>query len=195
MLLWVQERKVQILMAIHPSLPVIAEEVILQAAWMPDADVAVITGVATSSLGEIRGVTAQSFGAHIGSLVHHWITTDFLHPLALPAECLWASDEDSTTRTEAESGSSERLWKCVWWDLSSSLGFLGCEPEPLHCMLLAKTWFPWPDYSWSETFYFQSRLIASCTYFMQRQDILLDLYPEHVKTSSLLEDGASIKDY
>ena len=59
-LLQVQERKVQILMAIHASLPAVAEDAILRAAGVPDANVAVITGVTTSSLGEPGGNSSKS---------------------------------------------------------------------------------------------------------------------------------------
>ena len=54
-LLQAQEAKVQILMVIQASLPVIGEEAILWATRLLDADVAVITGVTTIILGGIRG--------------------------------------------------------------------------------------------------------------------------------------------
>ena len=59
-LLQVQEREIQILMAFHASLLAVAEEAILWATGVPGADVAVITGVTTSSLGEPRGNNSKS---------------------------------------------------------------------------------------------------------------------------------------
>ena len=70
--------------------------------WVPDADIAVITGVTHQLLSGACGVTPKVLG-----LAPHQITTDFLHPLALPAKCLSASDEDLTSGTEAESSSSK----------------------------------------------------------------------------------------
>ena len=101
-----QEGKVQILMAIHASLSAIAEKAILWAAGVSDADVVVITGVTTNPMWEPGEATPQSSSAHIGSLAPQWITIKFLYPLALPAVCLSASDEDWTSRTEVESSSS-----------------------------------------------------------------------------------------
>ena len=80
-------------MAIHASLLAIAEEVILWAARVPDADIAVIAGMNPRSSGKPKEVTPQSPGVHIGCPTPLHITTDFLHPLALPAECLSASDK------------------------------------------------------------------------------------------------------
>ena len=49
-LVWAQEEKVQILVAICASLPAIAKKAtLLQAAGVPNLDPAIITGVATSS--------------------------------------------------------------------------------------------------------------------------------------------------
>ena len=62
--LQVQERKIQILIVICASLPAAAEEAILWATRVPDADVVVIAGVTTSS-SEEPGVTPLSPGAHI----------------------------------------------------------------------------------------------------------------------------------
>ena len=56
--MWAQEEKIQILVAIHASLPVIAEEVaLLQAAGVPELDAAIITGAATSFPGELGTTT------------------------------------------------------------------------------------------------------------------------------------------
>ena len=54
-LLQVQERKIQILMVIWASLPVIAEDPVPLATSVPNAVVAVITGMTTSSFWEPRG--------------------------------------------------------------------------------------------------------------------------------------------
>ena len=96
----------QILMVIHASLPTIAEDAVLWAIRVPNGDVAVITGVTTPSLGNL-GVNLQGSRAHVGIPAPCQITTDFLHPQALPAECLSASGEDSTSWAEVESSYSE----------------------------------------------------------------------------------------
>ena len=97
--------------------------------------------------------------AHVGSLAPHQITTDFLYPLALPAECLSASDEDSTSGTEAATSSSK-----------SSRS----EPDEVHplpqifrtwvrtpcCMSLTRTCFLWPGYTKCD-FPFQGRSMTS----------------------------------
>ena len=49
----------------------------------------------------------QSLGTYVGTPAPHWITPNFVHPLALPADCFPARDEDSTLGSEVESGSSE----------------------------------------------------------------------------------------
>ena len=49
----------------------------------------------------------QSSGSHVGALAPLCITPKFLHPLALPAECLSATDRDLTLETKGESGTSE----------------------------------------------------------------------------------------
>ena len=91
-LMWVQEKKVQILVAIHTSLPVAAEEAtLLQAAGVSDPETTIIPGVTTSSSGEpgttTGGITPQGPRTCIGALAPPpcQITPDFLHPLALPA--------------------------------------------------------------------------------------------------------------
>ena len=94
-------------MAIQASLPVITKEAIPWTARVPDADVAVITGVTTSSSGEPGEATLPSPRAPVGTPAPCWITPDFLHPLALPAECLSTHDEDLTSGTKMESDSSE----------------------------------------------------------------------------------------
>ena len=111
-LMWAQEEKIQILMAIHASLPVIAEEVaLLQVAGVPEPDATIITGAATSSVEKPRtstgGITPQG-PRIIGdlSLTPHHITSDFLHLLVLPADCLSASIWDLAFNTGTESDSS-----------------------------------------------------------------------------------------
>ena len=80
----------------------------------------VVTGVTTSLLGEPGEAMPQSPRIHVGTLAPHCITPEFLHALALPAECISAMDEDSKSETEGVSGSSE----------SSESGFH--EVFPLH---------------------------------------------------------------
>ena len=102
-----QERKVQILAAIWASFPITADEAILWDIGVPNTDVTAITGVTTSPLGEPGKTTPQSSGNQVGTLASCHITPQFLYPLALPAECLSVTDEDSTLETEGEGGSSE----------------------------------------------------------------------------------------
>ena len=92
-----QEEKIQILVAIHSSLPVITKETTLfWAAGVPDLDVTILMGATTSLSGEpgtsTGGITPQGpriMGAPV--LPPCQITPDFLHPLALPADCLATS--------------------------------------------------------------------------------------------------------
>ena len=60
-LLQVHKRKIQILAAIHASLPAVAEKAVLPAG-VPGADVAVITGMTTNSSEGSGGVMPQSPG-------------------------------------------------------------------------------------------------------------------------------------
>ena len=105
--------KVHILVVICSSLPVSSKEAaLLWAAGVPKPDAIIITGVTISSWEEpgtsTEGITPQGPRICIGAptLLSCWITPDFLHPLALPANCLPASDWDSASNTKTESDSS-----------------------------------------------------------------------------------------
>ena len=110
--MWAQEEKVQILEAIHASLPVVAEKAtLLQAAGVPNLDATIITGEApNSSEGpgtSTSGVAPQGLRTFVGALAPppHQITSDFVDPLNLPANCLMARDLDQASEVEAGSNS------------------------------------------------------------------------------------------
>ena len=95
------------------SLPIMAEEAtLLWAAGVPNPDATVIAGVTTSSSEDpgtsTGGITPKGPRICIGVPAPPpcWITHDFLHPLALPADFLTASDWDSASNTKLESNSS-----------------------------------------------------------------------------------------
>ena len=123
--LQLQDRKVQILAAI----PITADEGILWDVRVPDTDIISITGVTTSSLWEPREAMPQSPRSHVGTLAPHCITPKFLHPLALPAEYLSATDENLTSETKGESSSSESS-KMGLMRSTPSLRFLRHELKP-----------------------------------------------------------------
>ena len=88
----------KILVTIQASLLVTAEEVaLLQAVGVHEPDAAIIMGATVSSPGEpgasTGGITPQGLRI-VGALAppSHQITPHFLHPLALPADYLLASD-------------------------------------------------------------------------------------------------------
>ena len=116
-LVQVQEEKVQILEAIHASLPAITEKAaILWAAGVPNPDAAIINGAVTGLSVEsgtcTEGNSPWSQDLHRGS----GTTTLLDHPrlsvpLNLQANCLIADDLDSASKAEVGSdseGSSER---------------------------------------------------------------------------------------
>ena len=157
-LLQVQERKVQILVVILTSLPVVTEEAIFQSTRVPDADVAVISGVTTSSLGEPGEATPQIPGAHRGTLLPHQSTPNFLHLLALPADA-------SLTVMRIQ------CWGLRWRAIplrapevsltrsTPSLGVPGCESEPFTACHLQRPVFH-DQATLNVTAYFQGRLWA-----------------------------------
>ena len=122
------------------------------------------------------GVTPQSPGAYIGSVAAHCTTTDFLHPLVLPAECLSVSDGDLTSRMR----------------VTLSLGFPGHEQEPVTtCHLLGPG--ANDQVVLNGASHFQGGLMASCQFYYV-EDILLGLHPE-CKNFKPGEGGTSAKDY
>ena len=93
----------QILMAIWASLPPIVEEAILQATGVPDANVAVITGVTSSFLRD-PGEAPPKVPEPMWGLWHLNRSPQPPAPLGLPAEC-FSNNEDLTSGTEMESDS------------------------------------------------------------------------------------------
>ena len=112
-LVWAQEEKVQIFVAIHTSLPAITEKAtLLQAAGVVNLDATIITGAASNSsedLEPLLGLTLQGPRTFMGALAPPpcWITPDFLHPLNLLTDCLVACDLDSAS--EVEVGETPRV--------------------------------------------------------------------------------------
>ena len=135
-MMWAWKEQVQILVAICVSLPVIAEEVaLLWAAGVTKPDATIIMGITISS-GEPGtsngGITPQ--GARIIgalALAPHWIAPHFLHPLALPASCISASNWDSASNTKMESNSSNGSGREPCKVCPLTLRFSGCVPKPL----------------------------------------------------------------
>ena len=171
---------------------------LLQAAEVPDLDAAIITGVATSSLEEpgtfTGAVTPQGSRTFIGALAPppHWITSDFLHPLSLPAYCLIAGDLVSVSEVEVGSDSENSFER---------------EPNEVHpppsnfqdvnhkSLMRVAYRDPVPM-----TRLFSSQLPISegdqrhLTDLFQGQNIPLDPYPNH-ENFKRMEGGASSKDY
>ena len=116
-LMWAQEEKVQILATIWASLPVIVDEAaLIHAVEVPEQDAMIIIGATSSSQRNwIQGATIQGPWI-VGALALpiHWITHNFLQPLALPAYCLLASDWDPALNNQMESSSSNgSVWSFV----------------------------------------------------------------------------------
>ena len=125
-----------ILVAIHTSLPVAAEEAaLLQVVGVLDPSAMIIMGAATSIPGgpgtSTGGITPQGSRA-IGALAPppHQITPDFLHPLALPDDCIKASDWTSTSKTETEGWLLQWHWEGAQQSLPPAIGLSGHETEP-----------------------------------------------------------------
>ena len=127
-LLQLPERKVQILATIWVSLPITIDEAILQDIRVPDTYVAAITGVTASPFGEPGEATPQCSRSHVRTLAPWHITPKFLHPLALPAECLSATYKDLMSETEGESSSSESF-ESGSDEVHPSLEFPWCESK------------------------------------------------------------------
>ena len=143
-------------------------------------------------LGGTQGVTPQSPGAHVGIFAPHQITTNFLHPLAFPAECFSVSDEDLTSGTESESDSSKSSRNELGKVCTPPSDFQDVSRNPSLCVTykdlvpmtrLFSTWLPISRVDWWHH-----------TDFIQGQDIPLGLHPEH-ENFELAEGGASAKDY
>ena len=195
-LVWVQEEKVQILAAICASLPAVTEKAgLLQTAGLPNLDDTIITWVAASSQEEPgtsnRGQTPGFQDLCGGSAPPHWITTAFLHPLALPANCFIASDLDSASEAEAGSdskGSSGRELNEVH-PPPSDFQDVRCIP-PMR--VAYRDLVPM-------TRLFSTQLpISEGDYmhlpnFIQGKDIPPGLYPEH-ENCKRMEGGTSSKD-
>ena len=134
-LMWAQEEKSKIMAAISTSLPVTAKEAApCQVSGVPGSDATIITGVTISFSGEFGTSTGEVSPQSLGFVralapPYHWITSKFLHPLALPANCLSDSDWDSASDNEMGSGSSNSSGR----QLSEvhPLRFPGSKSEPL----------------------------------------------------------------
>ena len=121
--------ELQILAVIQASLPITADEAILWDVRVPDTDVMVITEVTSSSLWQPREAMPQSSRSHMVTLAPHCITPKFLHPLALPAECVSATEEDLMLETKG-STVPLRAQKVGLMRSSPSLRFPRHESKP-----------------------------------------------------------------
>ena len=191
--MWTQEEKLKILAAICASLPVTTEE----AAGVLRPDAMIINLATISSQGEpgtsIVGVTPQGPG-FLKALPppSHQITPEFLHSLALPADCLSDSDQDSLSNTETGSGSPNNSNRELSEVHPPSSDFQGVSQNP-SLRVMYRNMVP------------VTKLFTSCLHitevdrkhlanFIQEQDIPWSLCPEHKKFRPA-EESASTKDY